>query len=256
MTTVHERTRATRVLVSNMSPLMESGIVSALSKCGDIHVEADDIKDASQAERLPFDIVITDYQHGTSYALSRAGADGSHLSNGVRLFVLACNSDQQDVRLAIERGVHGYAMSGIKVDELQAGVRALSRGERFICAAAAMRLADSVAREGLTARETMVLKELARGSCNKTIASRLGVSVGTIKAHLRALMTKLEARSRTQVVTVAISRGLVSALHLRDSPSASDAGREDGRPRFRDIASYRAEPRSANERVIPAELLA
>jgi DNA-binding NarL/FixJ family response regulator len=63
---------------------------------------------------------------------------------------------------------------------------------------------------GLTAREREVLALLALGLSNKSIARRLQVSIHTIKFHVNSILSKLDADSRTQAVTSAVRRGLVS----------------------------------------------
>ena len=85
----------------------------------------------------------------------------------------------------------------------------LGRGLRYLGLEVSQRMADSLTRETLTARESEVLRLLAAGLCNKSIASRLLIGVGTVKAHVRGIMGKLGASSRTQVVTIAAQRGLV-----------------------------------------------
>jgi DNA-binding CsgD family transcriptional regulator len=74
---------------------------------------------------------------------------------------------------------------------------------------ASKRMADSLSHEALTERESDVLELLCDGLSNKLIARRLNLAVGTVKAHLRGILAKLEARSRTHAVLVAVERGLV-----------------------------------------------
>ena len=62
----------------------------------------------------------------------------------------------------------------------------------------------------LTQREAQVLQLLATGLPNKTIAHRLAISENTVKFHVAALLSKLDARSRTEAVTVAARSGLLS----------------------------------------------
>ena len=61
----------------------------------------------------------------------------------------------------------------------------------------------------LTARELEVLAALADGASNKAIARRLGISFHTAKFHVAAILTKLNADSRTEAVTRAAQLGLV-----------------------------------------------
>jgi DNA-binding NarL/FixJ family response regulator len=64
--------------------------------------------------------------------------------------------------------------------------------------------------EALTARELEVLRLLAEGYANKAIALRLGVSEHTVKFHVTAIMTKLNAQSRTEAVVRATRLGLIT----------------------------------------------
>jgi len=61
----------------------------------------------------------------------------------------------------------------------------------------------------LTPRETEVLKHLAEGASNKTIARRLGISVHTVKFHVASLLDKLDATGRTDAVAHAARLGVI-----------------------------------------------
>ncbi len=69
---------------------------------------------------------------------------------------------------------------------------------------------DGSLEPALTARESQVLALLADGGSNKHIARALGVSVHTAKFHVSALMSKLRARSRADVVAIGLRRGLIA----------------------------------------------
>jgi DNA-binding NarL/FixJ family response regulator len=63
--------------------------------------------------------------------------------------------------------------------------------------------------EAVTPRETQVLRMMALGLSNKEIAEKLQISEHTVKFHVASILGKLQARSRTEAVTVGIRRGLV-----------------------------------------------
>jgi two-component system, NarL family, response regulator YdfI len=63
--------------------------------------------------------------------------------------------------------------------------------------------------EPLTPRELEVLAMLSDGAGNKTIAWELGISEHTVKFHVASIMSKLDATSRTEAVTIGIRRGLI-----------------------------------------------
>lgn len=61
----------------------------------------------------------------------------------------------------------------------------------------------------VTPRELEVLRHLAQGASNKTIAYELDISEHTVKFHVNSIMTKLDARSRTEAVVIATRTGLI-----------------------------------------------
>ncbi|MEF7615355.1 response regulator transcription factor [Aquincola sp. MAHUQ-54] len=141
---------------------------------------------------------------------------------GARVLVVGASDREHDVRRALEAGVHGYLPLGCGVDELGAAVHALGRGGRYLSMTVAQRMAESLAHEALTARETEVLALIVHGRCNKAIARELAIAVGTVKAHVKAIMAKLDATSRTHAASIASRRGLVGmpADGASDAPAA------------------------------------
>ncbi|WP_395400269.1 LuxR C-terminal-related transcriptional regulator [Pseudoduganella sp. UC29_106] len=151
-------------------------------------------------------IVVADYES----AIDLAHSDTlEQITPPPRILIVARSAREVEVRQAMEAGVYGYVLQDASVEELLKAIQALSRGVRYMADAVSLRLADSLRRESLTARETDVLTLLAQGSCNKTIAQQLGIGVGTVKTHVRGLMTKLHAKARTHVVVVASESGLI-----------------------------------------------
>lgn len=63
--------------------------------------------------------------------------------------------------------------------------------------------------DALTPRELEILAMMAEGMRNRTIAGRLGISTHTVKFHIAAILDKLNARSRTEAVTIGLRRGLL-----------------------------------------------
>ncbi|RZA34551.1 MAG: response regulator transcription factor [Lysobacteraceae bacterium] len=95
----------------------------------------------------------------------------------------------------------------VLVTDYETGV-ALAR-QRYLSESMTRSVADSLTRESLTGRETDVLQLLAQGCCNKSIARKLGIGVGTVKTHVKGVMSKLDATARTHAVVVATQRGLI-----------------------------------------------
>ena len=133
------------------------------------------------------------------------------------LGVVALIDDASDASAAEGRRSEGFALLPQRATaaEVDAAIRAVAAGllvthpdlvDRPAQAPAAHATADGSL---LTPREVEVLRMLADGLPNKSIAKRLGVSAHTIKFHVGSIMTKLHASSRTEAVTDGIRRGLI-----------------------------------------------
>lgn len=152
-------------------------------------------------------VVVADYHEGMTLAREHA------LSAGSRAPVLVItNFDKEfQVRSALDAGVHGYLAQDCTAAELSEAVMQLSQGLRYVSASIARSIAASVTRTLLTPRESDVLRLLGNGHCNKVIARELDIGVGTVKTHIKGLLTKLDAKARTHAVVIAAQRGLIDA---------------------------------------------
>jgi two-component system NarL family response regulator len=126
-----------------------------------------------------------------------------------RIVLVSDDPSPVAVREAIGLGVLGYLSTSDDESELSAALESAASGRRYLAPAVAARLAESLSLERLTAREMDVLERLSIGSCNKTIARELDLAVGTVKSHVRAIMAKLDSRTRTAAVAEACRVGLI-----------------------------------------------
>jgi two-component system, NarL family, invasion response regulator UvrY len=113
------------------------------------------------------------------------------------------------VREAMKTGACGLVGKAAGADEIRSALRAAADGRRYVAPAIAAQLVESLTLEDLTNREMQVLGLMSQGDCNKSIARVLDVTVGTVKTHVRAIMFKLDSRSRTEAVHKAYRQGLV-----------------------------------------------
>lgn len=152
-------------------------------------------------------VLVTDYDAGI--ALARQPAPSSSTGQPPGVLVVTQFDKEWEVRLAMEAGVSGYLLQSCAPDELSHAVSQLAHGQRYLSESMTRSVADSLTREALTGRETDVLELLAQGCCNKSIARKLGIGVGTVKTHVKGVMSKLDATARTHAVVVAAQRGLI-----------------------------------------------
>jgi DNA-binding NarL/FixJ family response regulator len=185
-----------RILISHTDPVAQAGLASALRTYSDFEVVSE--------EHLAVDVIATDLESGLE-RLAAARAQGPL----PRILIVTTTDSECDIRRALKTGVRGYILMGCSLDEIAEAVRKASSGNVHLGAQIAQRLAESVYVDPLTAREEDVLRYVVDGLCNKEIARRLDLAVGTVKSHLRSVYAKLDVKSRTHAVAVAGRRGLI-----------------------------------------------
>ncbi len=213
--------RSIRILVADDHPVVREGLVAMLSREPDIDVigEAGDGQEAvERAASLGPDVVLMDLQMPRL-----SGVDAIRRIReqhpGMQVLVLTTYGDDDSIFQGIAAGARGYLLKDAPRDELFRAVRAVARGESLLQPAVATRLLDRFSRGGgrsappqetLTEREIDVLRLLAKGSANKEIGKRLHISESTVKTHVANIFQKLDVSDRTEAVTVALTRGLIT----------------------------------------------
>jgi two-component system, NarL family, response regulator len=127
-----------------------------------------------------------------------------------KILVLTNYQLDEDVFKALEAGALGYMLKSASEEELVDAIHDVALGKRRIPAPLAMRLAERVGRSSLTSREREVLELVVQGFKNKEIAQKLFISNITARNHVVSLLSKLDAKDRTEAATIAIRRGLVT----------------------------------------------
>ena len=115
---------------------------------------------------------------------------------------------------ALRSGIRAVLPGDLGPREILAAVEAAAAGlvvlhPQDIPALVADRPLPTVQTQTLTPREIQVLAMLAEGHGNKTIAWKLGISEHTAKFHVASILSKLDAGTRTEAVTLGIRRGLI-----------------------------------------------
>jgi two-component system, NarL family, response regulator YdfI len=147
---------------------------------------------------LPLSELAPAEAHAPAYVLLAASADpplwtAEALRLGVRA-ILPRDASAGEILAAVEAAAAGLAL--IQPQEL----------ERLLAAAPVPAAAQP---SNLTPRELEVLRMMAEGAANKTIAWKLEISEHTAKFHVASILAKLGAGTRTEAVAVGVRRGLV-----------------------------------------------
>jgi NarL family two-component system response regulator LiaR len=134
----------------------------------------------------------------------------------VKLIMLTMYREDQHLIESIRAGARGYLLKDADAEELVAVIERVARGESALDPAlvagvfAAVRGEASSPGAALTERELEIVRLLAAGHDNRTIASRLYLSEKTVANRLSEIFQKLGVTNRTQAALVAIQRGLAS----------------------------------------------
>jgi len=141
--------------------------------------------------------------------IALAGRDGAPA-----IVVLAPDLQSAWTGDALRSGIRAVLPGDLGVREILAAVEAAAAGlavlhPQDIPALVAERPLPAALPQSLTPREMQVLAMLAEGHGNKTIAWKLGISEHTAKFHVASILSKLNAGTRTEAVTLGIRRGLI-----------------------------------------------
>lgn len=128
---------------------------------------------------------------------------------GAVVVVLSTYDGDEDVFTALRAGARGYLLKDSEPAELFAAIRRARRGDLTIASEIATKLADRLQVDPLTPRELEIIELVVRGNSNKAIARALDLSEGTVKSHVKRILGKLDATSRTEAAAIARRRGIV-----------------------------------------------
>lgn len=206
-----------KVLIADDHSVVRKGIRALLETEPGIRVvgEAEDGEDAlHKALALRPDVILMD--------LVMPKLDGVKATHEVRerlptakVLVLTSFAEDRRIRAAIEAGALGYLLKDSSPQDLVRAIREVARGGSALHPKVAQRLIrqlqgprEKSVREGLTERETRVLKLIARGLSNREVARELSISEPTVRTHVSNILRKLHLKSRTQAALYALKEGL------------------------------------------------
>lgn len=201
---------ALTIIIADDHPLFRGALKQALTAMAgnpDI-VEAGDFEAARRAaaDHANADLLLLDLAMPGVSGLSGLIALRAEFQS-LPVVVVSASDDPATIRRALDLGASGFISKSASIEEIREGIGSVLEGN--ICTPGGYvrgpeqdsEVADLIARlRTLTPQQSRVLAMLAEGLLNKQIAYELGVSEATIKAHVSAILLKLNVDSRTQAV--------------------------------------------------------
>ena len=213
----------TRLVIADDQGMVRAGFRSLLEAEADLEVvgEAANGQEALDVvRRTRPDVTLMDIRMPVLDGISATRAltdEGSP----TRVLVLTTFDLDEYVFEALRAGASGFLLKDAPAEELAAAIRVVAAGDSLLAPGVTRRVIDAFVHRApapsrrdprlglLTARETEVLGQLARGRSNTDIAARLFVSEATTKTHVSNVLSKLQLRDRVQAVIFAYESGLM-----------------------------------------------
>ncbi len=208
------RDELVRVVVADDHPIWRDAVERDLVAAGleVVGVAGDGEKAVRVCTAVLPDVLVCDLQMP---GLTGVQVTAAVVPLGVRVLVLSASGEQEDVLEAVKAGATGYLLKSAQAAELVEAVRRTSAGEAVFTSGLAglvlgeyRRTAQDAAAPTLTARETEVLRLVAKGLTARQVAERLVLSHRTVENHVQNTLTKLALHNRSQLVRYALEQGL------------------------------------------------
>lgn len=207
-----------RVVVADDHPIVRDGVRALIEASAGLELIGEAVNGDDAVElvrRLRPDVVLMD--------LSMPGRNGIDATRaivadgqGTAVLILTMFADDESIFAAMRAGARGYLLKDAGHDEMRRAIEGVGHGEAIFGAGVAQRMVGFFARARelgvqpfpeLTDRERDVLEEIARGANNAAIATRLGISVKTVRNHVSTVLGKLMVVDRAQAIIRAREAG-------------------------------------------------
>ena len=198
-------------LIVDDHEVVREGLRLSLSRSPHIRVigEASDGATAvALAERRKPDVVIMDVRMPGMDGLE-ATKQITEQSPEAAVLIFTAYSERSLLSRGLESGAKGYILKEAPHETLLRAIEKVAGGETYVDPALMPAFFTKDREDMLTSREREILKLLADGMSNSDVAGKLYISQETVKSHVRHILTKLEADTRTHAVAIALREAII-----------------------------------------------
>ncbi|MBX5474131.1 MAG: response regulator transcription factor [Thermoleophilia bacterium] len=202
----------TKVLLADDHRLVLEGIRSALADAEDLEI----VGEASRGtdvlpliNRLHPEVVLLDIRMPGMDGLACLELIRKRFPD-VKVVVLSVYTDAEHIEAVLARGASGYIVKSISPRDLASAIRQAVEGTVYH-AIGLPAAEDASTAAGLTERELVILRAVARGMSNRAIGKELWVTEQTVKFHLTNIYRKLNVGNRTEAARAAYRLGIAES---------------------------------------------
>ncbi|WP_424982114.1 response regulator [Maritalea sp. S77] len=213
----------TRIIIADDHPLFRAALRQTIEthygnalieEAGDIEALTGLLEKSRDCDLVLLDLAMPGVRGFSGLLLVRAQYPD------IPVMIVSASDDQQTMSRSIDLGASGFLPKSTNADAIQASMKTVLDGgiwvpDGFTFDDAQAEIAEYTKRlSTLTPQQVRVLMMLSDGLMNKQIAYELSVSEATVKAHVSAILQKLNVDSRTQAVIVAskLEQGQIEAV--------------------------------------------
>jgi two-component system NarL family response regulator len=199
------------VLIADHHPIVREGLATLINRMPDMRVVAETANGVEAVEQFVLqrpDIALLEMMLPLLDGLQTVISICEKVPSA-RLVIFTTCQGEEDIYGALRAGAYGYLLKDAPLNELTDCIRAVVQGDRWIPPMVAAKMVRRVADRALTARELDVVRALTSGKTNKEIGVLLNISEATVKVHVTHVLEKLKVTGRTELIHVAVKRGLV-----------------------------------------------
>jgi DNA-binding NarL/FixJ family response regulator len=199
------------VLIVDDHDVVREGLRLSLSRSSNIRVvgEASDGETAvAMTKRRKPNVVVMDVR--------MPGMDGLEATKAISLevpesavLIFTAYSEHSLLSRGLESGAKGYILKEAPHDTLLRAITKVAGGETYVDPALMPAFFSKDRDDMLTSREREILQLLADGMSNADAAAKLFISQETVKSHVRHILAKLEADTRTHAVAIALRDAII-----------------------------------------------